>query len=254
MGNAPICWMGGKSKLRKTIIERLPEHRCYVEVFGGAGWVMFGKEPSRAEVYNDIDGDLVNFFRVIKSCHRAFLQAMEWVLISRRTFNEFLAQDVDSLDEIKRAVRFFYIIKTSFGGKWHKPTFGYTRTSRSALNLDTLYETISGVHNRLRHVYIEEESFSGLIRRYDSEQTVFFCDPPYFETARYPHYFTPDDYIELESVLSGIRGKFLLTINDHKVMRERFRNYSIEEVEVPYSINNKVSARKKFGELIITNF
>jgi DNA adenine methylase len=74
MLNAPICWMGGKHRLRKEIIKRLPQHTCYVEVFGGAGWVLFGKDPSPVEVYNDIDGELVNFFRVVKTCHRAFIQ------------------------------------------------------------------------------------------------------------------------------------------------------------------------------------
>ncbi|OPL11845.1 MAG: hypothetical protein AVO39_11805 [delta proteobacterium MLS_D] len=141
--------MGGKRRLRKTIIGMIPEHTCYVEVFGGAGWVLFGKEPSKAEVYNDIDGDLVNFFRIVKNCHRAFLQAYDLMLVSRKLFTDFVNTDPEDLDEIQRAVRFFYIIKTAFGGKWDEPSFGYSRTGQPRLNLDTIYETISGVHNRL---------------------------------------------------------------------------------------------------------
>ncbi len=64
---SPIKWAGGKSRVRDTIIAMLPKHDCYVEVFGGAGWVLFGKEPSRVEVFNDIDGDIVNFFEVVKN-------------------------------------------------------------------------------------------------------------------------------------------------------------------------------------------
>ena len=71
--DAPICWKGGKSYLRHKIVKKLPGHTCYVEVFGGAGWVLFAKGPSKVEVYNDIDGELVNFFRVVKNCHRAFV-------------------------------------------------------------------------------------------------------------------------------------------------------------------------------------
>jgi DNA adenine methylase len=115
--DAPICWLGGKRRLRKTIIKLIPEHTCYVEVFGGAGWVLFGKEPSKAEIYNDIDGELVNFFRIVKNCHRAFLQAYDLMLVSRKLFTDFVNTDPADLDEIQRAVRFFYIIKTAFGGK-----------------------------------------------------------------------------------------------------------------------------------------
>ncbi len=249
--DAPICWLGGKRRLRTEIIRRLPEHTCYVEVFGGAGWVLFGKEPSKVEVYNDIDGDLVNFFRVVKNCHRAFIQALDWILVSRRLFRDFVNTDPADLDEIQRAVRFFYIIKTAFGGKWSSPVFGYAKTGKPTLNLDAVYETISAVHNRLRHVYIEEGTFEDTIRRYDGPETVFYLDPPYYETAGYRHKMTLDDYRCMAEILRGIEGKFLLTINDHPVMREVFAGFEIEEVEVGYSIARKVEARRKFGELMV---
>lgn len=254
MLNAPICWMGGKSRLRVEIIKRLPEHRCYVEVFGGAGWVLFGKEPSHTEVYNDIDGDLANFFRVVKNAHRAFVQAFDWILVSRRLFHDFLATKPEDMDEIQRAVRFYYIIKTSFGGKWRSPSFGYSKTGSASLNIEGLYETFSAIHNRLRRVYIEEGTFQEVIGRYDGPNTVFFCDPPYFEAARYLHHMEADDYTALEKALAGIKGRFLLTINDHEAMRGLFRNYRIEEVEVPYSIARDVKSRGRYGELIVTNY
>ncbi len=252
--NAPICWMGGKSRLRKEIIKRLPEHRCYVEVFGGAGWVLVGKEPSKVEVYNDIDGELVNFFRVVKSCHKAFVQAFDWILISRKLFYEFLDTRPEELDEVQRAVRFYYIIKCGFGGKWDKPSFGYSKMQPSCLTIESIYPTISAVHNRLRRVYIEEGTFQEVIRRYDGEETVFFLDPPYFGTAGYTHRMESDDYTELEKTLAGIKGMFLLTINDHEAMRMVFRNYRIEEVEVAYSVGKDVKSRGRYGELIITNY
>ena len=254
MLSAPFCYMGGKSRLRKTIIERLPEHTCYVEVFGGAAWVLFGKEPSKAEGYNDIDGDLVNFFRVIKSCHRAFVQALDWTLISRKIFYDFLAQEPDSLNEIQRAVRFYYIMKCGFGGKWKSPTFGYSKQGPASLNIETLYETITEVHKRLRRVYIEEGTFQDVVRRYDGPETVFFCDPPYFEASKYKYHLAEPEYAELEKTLAGIKGKFLLTINDHEVMREMWGKYQVEEVEVPYSISHRATLRGRFKELIITNF
>lgn len=254
MLNAPICWMGGKSRLRGEIIRRLPEHRCYVEVFGGAAWVLFGKEPSKAEVYNDIDGELVNFFRVVKSAHKAFVQAFDWILVSRTLFHEFIAQKPDDLDEIQRAVRFYYVIKTSFGGKWRGATFGYGKTQSAALNIETLYETISAVHNRLKRVYIEEGTFREIIGRYDGPETMFYCDPPYFGTEGYAHRMESDDYDELHRTLAGIKGRFILTINDHEAMRMMWRDYRIEEVSVPYSIARSVKSRTRYGELIVRNY
>jgi len=249
--NAPICWVGGKSRLRKDIIRRLPDNTCYVEVFGGAGWVLFGKEPSKVEVYNDIDGDLVNFFRVVKTCHRAFVQAFDWILVSRRLFKEFAAKKPEELDEIERAVRMYYIIRCSFGGKFRSPSFGYSKQSPSRLNLDTLYETISAVHNRLRRVYIEEESFEGIVSRYDGSGTVFYLDPPYYGTSCYRYNFEHSDYERLRDTLRSIEGRFLLSINDHEAVREIFKGFEIEEVEVPYSIGKNF---KRFGELLVRNW
>ena len=207
--NAPICWLGGKSRLRNKIIQRLPEHTCYVEVFGGAGWVLFGKEPSKVEVYNDIDGELVNFFRVVKNCHKAFVQAFEWVLVSRKLFKDFIDTHPEDLDEIQRAVRFYYLIRASFGGKGEH--FGYGKTGKSNFISDNLYETFSAVYNRLRRVYIEEGDFEAVIGRYDGQNTVFYLDPPYYQTSGYRYKMAFEDYERLSSMLAGIEGKFLLT-------------------------------------------
>ncbi len=255
MLNAPFCWVGGKNRLRGEIIKRLPHHTCYVEVFGGAGWVLFGKNPSVAEVYNDIDGELVNFFRVVKNCHRAFVLAFDWLLVSRRIFHDYIHTHPDDLDEIQRAVRFYYIIQTSFASKWDTPSFGYAKTGGPGLNLENLYEKITGIYKRLRHVYIEEGSFSEVIARYDGPETCFFLDPPYYQVSGgYRHNLVATDYAELIKTLKGIEGKFLLTINDHPDMRNLFADYVIEEVEVPYSISRNQESRGRYGELMIRNY
>ncbi len=114
---SPIKWVGGKSKLRKTIVPMIPKHECYVEVFGGAGWVLFSKEPSRVEVLNDIDGELMNFFRVVKSHPEELIRSFDWDLTSREEFNRLLQQDPTKLSEVERAHRFYYIIMASWGGE-----------------------------------------------------------------------------------------------------------------------------------------
>lgn len=88
MAKSPIKLVGGKSKLAPLIISMFPKHICYIEVFGGAGHVLFAKPPSTVEVYNDLDGELVNFFRVVKHRHQELIRAFDWVLVSRQLWNE----------------------------------------------------------------------------------------------------------------------------------------------------------------------
>ena len=252
--NAPFCWMGGKSRLQKTIVSKLPDHNCYVEVFGGAGWVLFGKAPSKVEVYNDIDGDLVNFFRVVKNCHKAFVQAFDLILISRRLFTDFINTDPSELDEIQRAVRFYYIVKNSFAGKWHGASYGYAKTGSVGMEIESLYETITGVHKRLRRVNIEEGTYSEIIARYDGPDTFFYLDPPYFDTAGYRFNIGLEDHEKLAGILSGIQGKFLLSINDHPEMRRVYGKFDIGEIEVPYSISRDKAACGMYGELLVKNY
>ena len=105
MLNAPIKWVGGKFKLRKRIVELIPEHSCYVEVFGGAGWILFAKEPSDVEIWNDLESELVNFYRVIKERPEEFYETFEMTLVSREEFERCRYIDVEELDEIQRAHR-----------------------------------------------------------------------------------------------------------------------------------------------------
>ena len=252
--NAPFCWMGGKSRLQKLIVNKIPDHTCYVEVFGGAGWILFGKAPSKVEVYNDIDGDLVNFFRVVKNCRRAFLQAFDLILVSRKLFTDFINTDPADLDEIQRAVRFFYIVKTSFAGKWEGANYGYAKGTNSGLNLESLNEHIEGVYRRLRRVNVEEASFGEAIARYDGPDTFFYLDPPYFETGGYRFNIDLEDHRRLAAILEKIQGKFLLSINDHPAMREVYGKFDIGEIEVPYSISRDKGACVKYGELLLKNY
>ena len=78
MLNSPFKWVGGKSRLRKYIVALLPQHSCYVELFAGAAWVLFGKSPSDVEILNDIDQDLITFFRIVKEKPEELIASFEW--------------------------------------------------------------------------------------------------------------------------------------------------------------------------------
>lgn len=101
----------------------LPPHTCYVEVFGGAAWVLFGKTPSPVEILNDIDGELINFFEVVKRQPEELLAFFDLALVSRGEFNRLLEQNPHDLDQVARAHRFYYLIMASWGGELRTPRF-----------------------------------------------------------------------------------------------------------------------------------
>lgn len=247
----PISRMGGKSKLRKTIIEMIPEHSCYIELFFGAGWVYFGKEPSKVEVINDIDKELINLFKMIKYHAPEIERQLEYEFSGRDVFEEYKHCTLEYLTEIHRAVRFLYLISQSFAGKGKD--FGYGTTSRPKPQI-FYKDVLDDLKERLRNTYVENLSFEKIIDKYDREHSFFFCDPPYFETAGYGNKFGEEEHLILRDKLKNMKGKFLLTINDHPKVREWYEGFNIKEVEVNYSISRKEEARGRYKELIITNY
>ena len=247
----PITRLGGKSRLRKQIIEMIPEHTCYCEPFFGAGWVYFGKEKSKVEIINDIDKELINLFRMIKYHAPEIERMLEYEFSGRDIFEEYKNYTIDYLTEIHRAVRFLYLISQSFAGKGEN--YEYRTDTRPCPHI--FYKGVLGdIKERLRNTYVENLSFEKIIDKYDRDYTFFFCDPPYFETAGYGFEFGEKEHILLRDKLKNIKGKFLLTINDHLETREWYKDFNFKNVEVGYSVSNKNSGRRKYKELIITNY
>ncbi|RKD22466.1 DNA adenine methylase [Caminicella sporogenes] len=247
----PISRLGGKSRLRKKIIDLIPEHICYCEVFFGAGWVYFGKEPSKVEVINDIDKELINLFKMIKYHEQEVSRLLQYEVCSRDIFNEYIKQEPEKLTDIQRAIRFIYIISQSFASKGNH--FGYGTTSRPNPQI-FITNHLKDIKERLRNTYIENLSFEEIFRRYDREHTFFFCDPPYLETEGYKNPFTEEDHVKLNEILKNIKGKFLLTINDHPKIREWYKGFNILETQVRYSVCRESKGRKNYSELIIMNY
>lgn len=247
----PICRMGGKSKLRKTIIEMIPEHTCYIELFFGAGWVYFGKEKSKVEVINDIDKELINLFKMIKYHSPEIERQLEYEFSGRDIFEEYKHCTIEYLTEIHRAVRFLYLITQSFAGRGG--VYGYGTNTKPSPQI--FYKNVLGdLKERLRNTYVENLSFEKIIDKYDREYSFFFCDPPYLETTGYGNTFWEHEHLILRDKLSNIKGKFLLTINDHENIREWYKDFNIKEVQVNYSVSKETKGRGKYKELIITNY
>lgn len=214
---SPIARVGGKYALAKQLIQLFPEHTTYVEVFGGAAHVLFRKEPSPVEIYNDIDALLVNFFRVMADAEQCggLCRRVYNALYSRDEFNRCLRDREDGSD-LDKAVRFAVINKQSFGGMMG--TWGVDiKEDHQTKGFTNMPARIQNAHLRMKSVQIECQSFEGILRRYDTPDTFFYLDPPYPFTAErssrkvYEYEMTNDDHVRLVDMLLNIQGKAMLS-------------------------------------------
>ncbi len=250
---SPLCYIGGKSLLAKTIIEVLPQHTTYCEVFAGAAWVLFKKEPSHYEVLNDINSDLVLFYRVIKHHLEEFVRQLKWCLLSREWWNDWTRQlAAGGLTDIQRAARYYYIQRQGFGGKVSGRTFGAGPQSHPRINLLRMEEELSACHLRLARTTIEHLGYGEFLKRYDRPDTCFYLDPPYWGCEDFygKGIFSREDFIKLAMLLTGINGKFVLSLNDTPGVREVFSGFKISPVNTRYSCSRVKNSEAK--EVLIT--
>ena len=251
--NSPLAYIGGKSKLARTIVEMMPAHEAYCEVFAGAAWVLFRKEQVRCETINDLDSDLVTFYRVLQNHLEEFLRQFKWLLSSREWFEDWKSQqDARGLTDIQRAARYYYVQRLCFGGRVRGRTFGSGPLHKPRINLLRMEEELSAVHLRLARVNIEHLPWQEFVARYDRPETLFYMDPPYYKAPFYNHNMELPDFIELRQSLETIKCKFILSINDHPKMREVFEGFKVRSVSVQYSASVGPTSQGK--ELLITNY
>lgn len=248
--------MGGKSRLVDTLLPLLPDHKGYIEVFGGAGHLLFGKDPSKWEVLNDLDGNLMNFWAVVKTAPDQLISSFDYSLVSRRSYDEYrkIYAQGDYDDCIQRAHIFYYLVRAGFGARMRGPTFG-TGRDRNNLRIENVQQDIMQAYERLKTVVIENVGFERILRTYDSSESLFFLDPPYHKTAQYKvGAFKEEQYEQLANMCRDLQGKFLLTINADEYTRALFSGFHVQEHGVQYSIGRDAAARHKYGELIICNY
>lgn len=252
---SPLNYVGGKSRLASKIIEQIPEHTCYCEPFAGAAWVLFAKEPSTAEVINDLDQELITFWRVVQNHLHPFLDLLKYSVASRKVFEWESAKRPETLTDLQRAVRYYYIQRLEFGGRAAQRTFGYSTTSPPKFMLAQAQERLLEVHWRLSSVNVECLDAFDCAQRYDRPATFFFIDPPYYKLSQsYEHKF--DEFQKLADFLPSLKGKFLLTLNDHPDIRSMFSGFNQQRVSLAYSVSNGRSKgrAKSHHELFIKNY
>ena len=247
MANPIIPWIGGKRRLADHLIPRFPKHECYVEVFAGGAALYFLRPPAAVEVINDINGDLINLYRVVQHHLEEFVRQFKWALTSRQVFKWLQDTPPETLTDIQRAARFYYLQQNCFGAKIESQSFGTATTTPPGLNLLRLEETLSAAHLRLAATFIERLDWKACIDRYDRPHTLFYLDPPYWETEGYGVQFEYAEYVAMAARLRTLKGRAIVSLNDHPDIRRAFDGFHIETVDIKYTVGGggREAARKE---------
>lgn len=246
-----IPWIGGKRRLAPHVLSKFGEHTCYVEAFAGAAAIFFMKEPAEVEVINDINGDLVNLYRVVKHHLEEFVRQFKWALSSRQIYEWEKMTPPDTMTDIQRAARFFYLQKLAFGGRVDGQSFGTATTSGPRLNLLRIEEDLSQAHLRLQGAYVENLAWSAVVERYDRPHTLHYLDPPYWETEGYGVEFGLSEYQRMAELARDIDGSMLISINDHPDIRAVFAGLYMEPLATTYTVGGGGGVEAK--ELLVWN-
>lgn len=253
--NSFMAWVGGKKALRDEILARFPRnYKRYIEVFGGAGWVLFHKPPGNDfEVFNDFNGNLVNLYRCVREQPEALRNKLRYMLNSRLDF-EYMKGMLHSqavLPDVRRAAYYYALIRYSYAAG--TSTFG--SQPHAMWNNFPLIESAAG---RLQKVVIENKDCVKLIRQYDRPESFFYCDPPYYNADQYYEAVSSDgfDHAGLADALLGIKGKFLLSYNDCPEIRALYDRPGIvvEGISRLSNIAQRYENGKQYPELLISNY
>jgi len=212
--DAVFPFPGGKSRLASWILDQVPEHTCFVEVFGGAAGVLVNKDPeaSTVEVYNDRDGDLVQFFEVLRERPDELVEWLEAVPYSREIHGEWAEAFYNGYrpsDPVERAGQFFYLRYSQWGaGYAGQNGFGTSKVNSQATSYANKIERLEEFAERFDDVVLENLDWSDTFEKYDGEETVFYCDPPYVGKEEY--YPVCDiDHAKFVRALGELKGKCL---------------------------------------------
>jgi len=253
--NAPFAWYGGKAYYAKWIIERFPEHRVYIEPFGGAANVLLRKRPSEVEVFNDLDERVVNFFRVLRNREQLeeLVRLSTLTPYSRADFTE-LAAMPEPEQPAERAWWFFVRCRQAVGGlgmaKLYPKSWAVSlRTRRGMAEPVSKYlsavDGLEDVAERFRTVLIERTPAVELIRKHDAPDVLFYCDPPYVPETRhggmastYSCEMTVEQHEELLEALRQCRGKAMLSGYASGLYDERLTDWRRETLDARSHVSN----------------
>ncbi|WP_136441067.1 DNA adenine methylase [Pacificoceanicola onchidii] len=252
---APVApWMGGKSKLAKTLIERIERipHQTYVEPFVGMGGVFLRRAyRPKVEVINDANGEIINLFRILQRHYPQFMDTLKYQVSSRREFERLRKCDPSTLTDLERAARFLYLQRQAFGGKVDG-VFGVAVDRPSRFDITQIAKHLEAAHERLSGVVFENLDWADILARYDGRNTLFYLDPPYFGNEQdYGDAFSRDQFTLMADLLKSSQGEFVLSINDTPEIRSLFEWAVIDEVRLTYTVSREGGGGRR-RELIVS--
>jgi DNA adenine methylase len=232
-------WYGGKFSHLDWLLPLLPDVQHYCEPFGGSAAVLLNRHSSPVETYNDLDGEVVNFFRVLREQKESLIEAIGLTPFSREEFELAISEITPDISNFERARRFFIRarqVRTGLAQKASSGRWAHCKlTSRAGMAgavsrwLGSV-EDLPEIVQRLLRVQIENDSAIKVIQRYDSEETLFYCDPPYPHESRgdsqaYAYEMTDEQHRELSTVLHNIKGKVAISGYQCALMEELYSDW-----------------------------
>lgn len=212
-----VHYHGGKWRIAKWVISQFPQHRCYVEPFGGGASVLLRKDRSKVEVYNDLDDEIVNVFKTARSNQAALIRQLELTPYSRA---EFAAAYQPGGTAVERARKTIVKAFMGFGGNgiYHRTGFRATASSNTGpeKSWDSYPDNLRQVVERFKNVVIENRTAAEVMRQYDGVDTLHYVDPPYLPSTRdagkdYRHELVEGDHVELSRLLHELSGNVVLS-------------------------------------------
>jgi len=265
-GRIPLLfsWAGSKARLMRKLVPLFPSHVCYVSLFGGAGGDICNKPRSKVEVYNDLNLDVTNLFRLLRSkkrrkelCYRLLhtpysrLQFAKCVTLLKST----------EKDSLERAWAFVYCTQTQASkaapGICTKSSFGVPKKGGLRSEWFNVVTRIERNARRFREVIIENLQWQDVLRRYDSPETLFYADPPYLLSTRqgrkYRHEMSAEEHEGLLEALRRVEGYVVLSGYDSQLYRERLGDWRRTEFEV-YCCSSPAEKKPIHTEVVWMNF
>ncbi len=257
----PISYYGGKQSMISEILPLIPEHKIYIEPFFGGGAVFWAKQPTKCEVINDINMNVVNFYEVLKHDYFALRKKVESTLHSRDTYKKaLLIYELPYLFADAPVVRAwaFYVV-TNQGFSCKIGTWGYDRNKRAYTvqnKIDSFAEELS---LRLKYTQIESNQAHKVIESRDTKETFAYVDPPYIDTNQ-GHYggYTHEHFKRDLNTLAAMQGKFLLSTYPSDILSEYTNMHGWYTIEVKKTLSASngatVRKRKQKTEVLTANY
>lgn len=267
---SPINWYGGKYFMRKTILDFFPEHKVYIEGFGGAGHIILNKKPSKIDVYNDINEGLYLFFKLLRDdeTRDKLIAKIQLTPYSRKEFYECRDNWSNQTDDLEKARMFYIKTMQSFsaiGKAWSYSTTMSCRGMSQSVSkfLGNVDENMLNAINRLREIQVENLDIIELIDKYDSTDSLFYLDPPYIAETRvctdvYDKEMPLEKHEELIDKILKIKGKVILSGYDNSVYDRLTENgwqkINVGEYKIRCKKSNDVKKNQAREEYLWMNF